>query len=71
MDSVVCRETTGHSTRKYLTAVLIPVCFSSVNGQCRMSRDDGPQYEKIPDSGTTTPHVSLPFNCVEQLFLFE
>ena len=36
-----------------------------------MSRDDGPQYEKIPDSGTTTPHVSLPLNCVEQCFLFE
>ena len=33
---------------------------SSMNGQQYRMRDDGPQYEKIPDSRNTTPHVSPP-----------
>ncbi|XP_063689581.1 roundabout homolog 3-like isoform X18 [Bolinopsis microptera] len=31
---------------------------SSMNGQQYRMRDDGPQYEKIPDSRNTTPHES-------------
>ncbi|KAL5271141.1 hypothetical protein ACHWQZ_G001696 [Mnemiopsis leidyi] len=31
---------------------------SSMNGQQYRMRDDGPQYEKIPDSRNTTPHNS-------------
>ncbi|KAL5271145.1 hypothetical protein ACHWQZ_G001696 [Mnemiopsis leidyi] len=31
---------------------------SSMNGQQYRMRDDGPQYEKIPDSRNTTPHGS-------------